>query len=139
MRDFEQVKLSSRSAKLFVGLMVLLVVAAVAGSLGLMSFADEDGLKAKAAVAGDMASGAIPFSLGEPSVVSDEAQSREAVLVGDCPIMVLPNNGSVPPVNFPFRRAARSLSRVRSETISRSNCAKDKSMLSVRRPIEVEA
>ena len=39
-----------------------------------------------------------------------------------------------PPVHFPFLRAATCLSRVRSEMISRSNCANDNRMLSVRRP-----
>ena len=43
--------------------------------------------------------------------------------------------GMGPPVHFPFRRAAAILSLVLSPIISRSNSAKDMSMLSVRRPM----
>src|SRR5215471_17242285 len=39
-----------------------------------------------------------------------------------------------PPVHFPFFRAATCLSRVRSEMISRSNCANDSRIFSVSRP-----
>ena len=41
-----------------------------------------------------------------------------------------------PPDHLPFRRAAAILSRVRSEMISRSNCANDSRMFSVSRPID---
>ena len=40
----------------------------------------------------------------------------------------------VPPDHFPLRRVAAILSRVRSEMISRSNCAKDNRMFNVSRP-----
>src|SRR3954451_4072960 len=43
----------------------------------------------------------------------------------------------MPPIHFPLRRAADSLSRVRSLIISRSNCANDSRMFSVGRPIDV--
>src|ERR1700692_3564297 len=45
--------------------------------------------------------------------------------------------GRVPPTHRPFRFDAAILSRIRSEVTSRSNCAKDRSTLSVNRPIEV--
>ena len=40
-------------------------------------------------------------------------------------------------IHFPLPRAAESLSRVLSEMISRSNCAKESKMFSVRRPNDV--
>src|SRR5262249_7971380 len=43
----------------------------------------------------------------------------------------------MPPTHSPFRLEAAILSRMRSEVISRSNWAKDRSTLSVNRPIEV--
>ncbi len=43
----------------------------------------------------------------------------------------------MPPTHRPFRLEAAILSRIRSEVTSRSNWAKDKSTLSVSRPIEV--
>ena len=50
--------------------------------------------------------------------------------------MSYPRTGC-PPIHFLFRRAADILSRVRSEMISRSNCANDKRMFSVSRPREL--
>jgi hypothetical protein len=47
-----------------------------------------------------------------------------------------PSTGA-PPVHLPLRRAEAILSRVRSEMISRSNWAKDRSTLSMSRPIDV--
>jgi hypothetical protein len=46
-------------------------------------------------------------------------------------------SGGTPPIHKPLRFEAAILSRIRSPVTSRSNCAKDKSILSVRRPIEV--
>src|SRR6478736_4355754 len=45
--------------------------------------------------------------------------------------------GMLPPVHFPFLREAAILSRTRSDASSRSNWAKDKRTLRVRRPIDV--
>ncbi|VTS09952.1 hypothetical protein [Gemmata obscuriglobus] len=50
--------------------------------------------------------------------------------------MSYPSTGC-PPAHLPVRRVAAILSRVRSEMISRSNCANDRSMLSTSRPMEV--
>jgi hypothetical protein len=47
--------------------------------------------------------------------------------------MSYPNTGQ-PPIHFPLRRAAESLSRVRSPMISRSNWANDSRMFSVSLP-----
>ena len=49
-----------------------------------------------------------------------------------------PPSGTGPPIHMPFFFEAAILSRIRSAVTSRSNWAKDKSMLSVSRPIEVE-
>jgi hypothetical protein len=46
------------------------------------------------------------------------------------------NSGLLPPIQSPFRRAGYILSHVRSLIISRSNCANDRSTLSVNGPIE---
>src|SRR6202795_2566403 len=46
-------------------------------------------------------------------------------------------NGTKPPIHIPFCLEAAILSRIRSPVTSRSNCAKDSSTLSVRRPIDV--
>ena len=43
----------------------------------------------------------------------------------------------MPPDHLPLRRVAAILSRVRSEIISRSNWANDRSTLSISLPIEV--
>src|SRR5258705_606539 len=45
--------------------------------------------------------------------------------------------GRLPPTQRPLRLEAAILSRIRSDVTSRSNWAKDKSTLSVSRPIEV--
>jgi hypothetical protein len=46
-------------------------------------------------------------------------------------------SGTTPPIHMPFFFEAATLSRIRSPVTSRSNCANDRSTLSVRRPIEV--
>lgn len=46
-------------------------------------------------------------------------------------------SGTLPPIQSPLRLDAAILSRMRSAVTSRSNCAKDRSMLSVRRPMLV--
>ena len=43
----------------------------------------------------------------------------------------------MPPVHFPLRRLAATLSRTRSDDSSRSNWAKDSSTFNVSRPMEV--
>src|ERR1700720_1131429 len=46
-------------------------------------------------------------------------------------------SGGTPPIHIPFFFEAAILSRMRSPMTSRSNCAKDRRTLRVRRPIEV--
>ena len=46
-------------------------------------------------------------------------------------------SGGTPPIHIPFLFEAAILSRIRSPMTSRSNCAKDNRIFSVRRPIEV--
>src|SRR6516165_7258887 len=46
-------------------------------------------------------------------------------------------SGGTPPIHIPFCFEAAILSRMRSPMTSRSNCAKDNSTFSVKRPIDV--
>src|SRR6266481_1659753 len=61
------------------------------------------------------------------------ASSTMAIL----PSFISYPRGRLPPTQIPFRFDAAILSRMRSEVTSRSNWAKDRSTLSVSRPIEV--
>src|SRR5260370_26552165 len=82
-----------------------------------------------------------PSSLTLPSsryrrkidLTSSASSSTMAIL----PSFISYPQGRVPPTQRPLRLDAAILSRIRSEVTSRSNCAKDKSTLSVSRPIEV--
>src|SRR5882672_2661060 len=67
------------------------------------------------------------------NLTSSASSSTMAIL----PSFISYPRGRVPPTQRPFRLEAAILSRMRSEVTSRSNWAKDKSTLSVSRPIDV--